>query len=514
MTPPPASMGEVSCASDRLLGRVWPGTLGLVGPLPRIVAGRSGWRAVCVGPAREGQDPVIVFLGGRDEAGLHCNDVWLTNDQGLTWECSSPSEVSDGPHHIEWYRLGRRKWVGREGHAVASGTLHNRTSVYVACGMSRAGPRADVWFSEDLGRSWQCVCVGGPFGCRSGSSLAACPSDPRRLVLSGGLPDGRSALDFWASTDGGSTWFGVVAPGTLLSSCALTLKPLPGNQSRLIVMADGGLCALTGSCKGQRCRKEGKYDRNEKPFSAVATLDWNSRQAEWASLATTGLGAWSGQQAAVAHSAVGHELVVLTSLGFQVAHDPPVNGSGSLDFQLASGIRSALSADAHLLLPADGRRLFVLTGTGLWSTGGSSLATHEELGAQLNFLQLVGHRLMATHGLPDSLWRTKIVPCVLPDPYFEAPMRLYEEELDRWRAERLELYSTNVAFQKARDERHGGREGYDAHLLKVKKDRLEFSFRIRAEQAAMLAKRRQDQPRSPRGSIRRARRRHRTTTYE
>mmetsp|Transcript_47338 Transcript_47338/g.39970 ORF Transcript_47338/g.39970 Transcript_47338/m.39970 type:complete len:89 (-) Transcript_47338:173-439(-) len=63
---------------------------------------------------------------------------------------------------------------------------------------------ADVWQSEDEGKTWSCATDNAPFGARSFHTMTILGN---KLVLTGGMDaKGKKLADVWQSTDNGLNW--------------------------------------------------------------------------------------------------------------------------------------------------------------------------------------------------------------------------------------------------------------------------------------------------------------------
>jgi len=210
---------------------LWHGAVGSAGAAPWSGTGLQNFGVVTLGPAVTGRAPVLLVLGGRSGSSFR-NDVWRSMDGGLSWEAVSPHDEGQAASNG---RVVRKKWAGRESFAAASGCLVEggrlKGLVYVIGGMGSArAPYSDVWVSEDLGKSFMCMCAEAPFGRRLNSGLATCPGAPEKLCLvGGGWTTGPTYWDCWLSVDGGFHWCEVGTPDNAVQRhCPALIFPRPG----------------------------------------------------------------------------------------------------------------------------------------------------------------------------------------------------------------------------------------------------------------------------------------------
>uniref|UniRef100_A0A7S4WDS0 Uncharacterized protein n=1 Tax=Alexandrium monilatum TaxID=311494 RepID=A0A7S4WDS0_9DINO len=254
---------------------------------PAPWAKRSGFRVTSLGPLASAprSPPVLLVMGGQ-VGPLYRNDVWRSDDEGRRWQEASPHE--DGRRSGSGFEAAT-KWAAREGFACASGWSSRRggkqSVVYVACGVGARSAFADVWASEDLGRTWSRTCAAAPFGRRKNPGLAVCPDSPLKLVLCGGMPwagesvgaAGVVIADCWLSDDAGFSWTRLNFP--------LAVPPRAGpvvaftTASTLLIM--GGL----GDSKyASFSFLPSNVEHEALSDIYVARIDWSARRALWAPL--------------------------------------------------------------------------------------------------------------------------------------------------------------------------------------------------------------------------------------
>ena len=147
----------------------------------------------------------IFVIGGESHEIAY--DVWLSTDLGRSFKMKC-QEVP---------------WKGRVDIAAS---LSNSTIV-VAGGRvpERYGPGRllnDVWISEDLGKTWSCVCDKSPWMPRAYASLVYSKGN---LILLGGLTEVTVVDDVWTSADTGRSWTRV------------SVKPVPWRARRALSTA-------------------------------------------------------------------------------------------------------------------------------------------------------------------------------------------------------------------------------------------------------------------------------------
>jgi len=137
----------------------------------------------------------LLLLGGASSSEEVLNDVWKSVDGGTTW-----TQVQDAA-----------PWPGR--HLASSCVLPpsgpTLKSRVVLLGGSAAGSRRldDVWQSEDEGSSWDLLVDGAPWAARHSAALIA---NNQELLLLGGSSASGAQCDVWSSTDGGPSWVRVL----------------------------------------------------------------------------------------------------------------------------------------------------------------------------------------------------------------------------------------------------------------------------------------------------------------
>jgi photosystem II stability/assembly factor-like uncharacterized protein len=166
----------------------------------------------------------IVLMGGID--GGSRNDVWLSTDNGATWENITPQDPND-------------IWSGRYGHAAVA---VNDTIVLMG-GMNVMGEdyedyilKNDVWRSCDYGATWTRVTEHAEWSARHYHTSVAMP-DGSIVLMSG--TDGSPLKDVWKSPSSGGTWERM----TDITDGA----EKPGEGPTSVVLPDGSIVIMGGS---------------------------------------------------------------------------------------------------------------------------------------------------------------------------------------------------------------------------------------------------------------------------
>lgn len=132
------------------------------------------------------------------------NEVWASDDQGVTWELllphdPSPPKSGPGARFPPGHTVGVTTW---DGHAVVIGT-DPLSPPYLG----------EVWHESDDGETWTRVATDAPSAGRCLFMVGALGED---LYLMGGqtsLYEASSGLaDVWRSSDGGLSWVELAAP--------------------------------------------------------------------------------------------------------------------------------------------------------------------------------------------------------------------------------------------------------------------------------------------------------------
>mmetsp|Transcript_42009 Transcript_42009/g.91716 ORF Transcript_42009/g.91716 Transcript_42009/m.91716 type:complete len:428 (+) Transcript_42009:117-1400(+) len=424
----------VVASGDRIGEGLWKTpAVPLHGPAPW--AGLRHFRTVSLGPASVGRPPALLILGGR-LGNEYRNDVWCSKDGGVSWDIVSPHEgrqTSDG-------RAVWRKWPGREGHAAAGAWKIDggglSSVVYVVGGLGPTSPPyADVWASEDLGKSFVCTCASAPFGKRVSSGLAACPGRPQRLMLvGGGWNDDVDHWDCWISLDVGSSWSELQTPNNTaqrrqpaVAFFRLGMFVIFGGHNRRAPYEDAWVAKLRWLKKDAEWKRLGV--RVGPDDEALEDLADNERP--WFLTHCTAVDLLSGEFTGFAPRG-------LLALGRM----PSCITLGRLPSEEESDVRVELSVprlpahcraapgppdsapDLHLLLASDARRLYVLTEAAIWATGGAAGAEHAGLRGQRRLLERIAQRLEEKHGLPSDLWHRLSVAIFGPEPSPPRPPQL------------------------------------------------------------------------------------------
>lgn len=192
------------------------------------------------------------FLLGGSNGRIHLNDIWfarLCNIGGKPdWAWSEVSEHQDGRRDPLDGQLMLSKFPGRSRFAAA-GVLNSKggtaRALYVTGGQGAFCPE-DFWASEDGGRTWYCMCRRVPWGGRLEPGLSVVPTKYEQVVVLGGIVPGvglRVERDLWISADAGSTWNGVITPDWEPRSAPLLAFPPPGRAGRSLLVLGGARLA-------------------------------------------------------------------------------------------------------------------------------------------------------------------------------------------------------------------------------------------------------------------------------
>jgi hypothetical protein len=141
----------------------------------------AGWSARADHSSVVLPDGSIVLMGGVDTTNVK-NDVWRSEDKGATW-----TEMT-----------GNAAWSAR---AYQSSVCEPDGSI-VLMGGSTGTNKKDVWRSEDYGATWTCVNASAGWSGRVGQSSLVLPDG--RIILMGGYDDGYKN-DVWSFFTAGSS---------------------------------------------------------------------------------------------------------------------------------------------------------------------------------------------------------------------------------------------------------------------------------------------------------------------
>lgn len=149
---------------------------------------RSSFGAVCLASGR------LLVAGGLGESGGLLNDVWSSEDRGLSWQQATATA----------------SWPARQ--ALGLAALPDDAVLLTGGSGSGGTSLNDVWRSGDRGANWELVKGHAAWPPRADFGLLSIASGSTLLVLggSGGSSVGSSMLnDVWRSEDGGSSWLQV-----------------------------------------------------------------------------------------------------------------------------------------------------------------------------------------------------------------------------------------------------------------------------------------------------------------
>lgn len=214
-------------------------------------------------PVPEGYEAYSVLLvssgfGGWDE---HFNDVWASEDNGVTWTCM----------------VEKGAFPARYSHTMK--VLPNGDIILIGGVDSMVRSLNDVWVSKDLGRSWICLHQEAPFPSRY---YHTCEVDREGnvLVIAGlcvprlDVPE-RFLSDLWRSSDQGATW-------ELLYDSSTSFKRVSRTQESFKLATADRL--LTGLLSGRNNLRTLLWRSNPGLFDST----WASRYAHGSGIGADG----------------------------------------------------------------------------------------------------------------------------------------------------------------------------------------------------------------------------------
>ena len=129
----------------------------------------------------------VLVMGGTDAAGRRLNDVWRSDDGGVSWVCAPPTPP---------------RWAPRHSH---SAVVLITGEVVVMGGIATAGRVNDVWRSADQGETWAAVRTVGTMWSARSSHVAVVLPRGDVLVMGGNAAFG-GTNEVWRSVDGCVSW--------------------------------------------------------------------------------------------------------------------------------------------------------------------------------------------------------------------------------------------------------------------------------------------------------------------
>lgn len=249
---------------------------------------RSAYAAVALSSGE------CAFVLGGLGAKNSMNDVWelrLSVADGGTWHWTEVSPHETGQREDLGTRLVLSKWSGRSqlAAAVAAPRISSfpPPAIYVTGGVgsgSTARAPEDFWASDNGGRTWYCMCQKVPWGRRLDPSLAVVPMRYERLVLVGGAKPSPFGLqlsaDVWISDDAGANWCSVQAPSWEPRGAPLLFFAPPTARQKRVLLILGGCRQLEGS-SGDRAHASGSRYLDD---AWEAEIDFSVREARWREL--------------------------------------------------------------------------------------------------------------------------------------------------------------------------------------------------------------------------------------
>jgi PKD repeat protein len=131
-------------------------------------------------------DNSIVIMGGGQNNEQLLNDVWRSDDYGLTWK----------------QQTAKAEWSPREGQSAVA--MPNGSIVLMGGGDYSSNPFNDVWISTDKGKTWKQQTAKAEWSPRERQSAVAMPDGS--IVLMGGGDYVTLFNDIWRSRDNGISW--------------------------------------------------------------------------------------------------------------------------------------------------------------------------------------------------------------------------------------------------------------------------------------------------------------------
>jgi PKD repeat protein len=159
-------------------------------------------------------DGTIVLMGGHDDS-TNRNDVWQSDDKGVSWTLVNASPG----------------WIGRHAHAAV---ILPEGSIIMTGGFNSNSKR-EVWMSADKGATWSVLTVNPGFTARYYHTMNVLPDGS--IVIIGGYGDSDGRMnDVWRSADGGLTW-------TQMTAAAAWSKR---DSHASVALPDGSLVLMGG----------------------------------------------------------------------------------------------------------------------------------------------------------------------------------------------------------------------------------------------------------------------------
>mmetsp|Transcript_110931 Transcript_110931/g.192343 ORF Transcript_110931/g.192343 Transcript_110931/m.192343 type:complete len:479 (+) Transcript_110931:136-1572(+) len=395
--------------------------------------GRANFRVLSLGPPRQGQQPLLFVLGGQlVETSEFRNDIWRSKDGGNKWAQVSPHEEGQRGEAGSGYVM-RTKWCGRVLFSAVAGWSaehhHLVNIMYVVGGRSPSAQLADVWASDDLGKSWTRMCAEAPFGPRIGAGLALGTTNMKELFLAGGYnnDDNGTFFDCWHSLDMGESWTRIPTPPELIPRWFPVLASVAENRVLLLGGQRGGQTPLFDAYLLNVSQKRKQYEYEWLPLTAYRDgpggptsgllEDLAVQERPW--LLSQNVAVDLVERQLVAVQIDNHIALVKFSSGLTAANEHLRQHDLRLEVEAISGKmpkeitklppqghRKSFGTwqhPFHVLLPADGMRLFFITGNMVWATGGSK-QPHPEVMYQLRQLERIGLQLAEKYGLLNDVW--------------------------------------------------------------------------------------------------------------
>ena len=146
----------------------------------------------------------LFVMGGYDDNALDntLNDIWMSKDEGITWEQVDTDPTTDGVQNAPW--------SGRSGF----GSVVHNDKIFVLGGKDGRGTNTlnDIWMSIDEGITWEQIDTdpttdgiqNAPWQARSHFGIVV--HNDKIFVLGGENSTNNYLNDIWMSTDEGITW--------------------------------------------------------------------------------------------------------------------------------------------------------------------------------------------------------------------------------------------------------------------------------------------------------------------